>query len=133
MPESPTLSSSASSAVIVRRANPKEDLKHVDELHRIINSAFCTDVSWTHEAHFLLDNLLSKEDAKAAIEDSTSHLLLAFDSETDQPLGTLRLSPAEAYPGSDKYKKRGDEPTKPVEAILKDQQIICGMITVDAR
>jgi len=56
--------------------------------------------------------------------------LLAFDSETNQPLGTLQLDPAEFYPDFGEYKAEGYKCTH-VEPTPKDQQIFVGLFSVD--
>lgn len=56
--------------------------------------------------------------------------MLAFDSETNLPLGTLQLDPAEHYPDFGEYKAEGYNCTHE-ETVPKDQQIFVGLFSVD--
>ena len=62
--------------------------------------------------------------------DKVNPVLLAFDSETGEPLGTIQLDPAEHYPDFGEYKKEGYTSTY-TETVPKDQQVFLGLFSVD--
>ncbi|GJJ77367.1 hypothetical protein EMPS_09726 [Entomortierella parvispora] len=127
MSESPRPSPKAS--VIVRLAKP-EDIAQITQIHSVINRAYRSEGGWTTEAHLVSEERCSIDELKGAILDKVNPLLLAFDSETNEPLGTLQLDPAETYPDFGEYKAEGYNCTH-VESTPKDQQIFVGLFSVD--
>ncbi|CAO3563000.1 unnamed protein product [Mortierella alpina] len=113
-------------SVIVRLAQ-REDETHIAEIHRVINRAYRSEGGWTTEAHLGAHSI---DELRMALADKVNPLLLAFDSETGQPLGTLQLEPAEHYPDFGQYKKEGYAPTY-IENLPKDQQVFLGLFSVD--
>ncbi|KAI7824652.1 acyl-CoA N-acyltransferase [Gamsiella multidivaricata] len=120
----------AVAAVLVRRADPEQDMQHVDEIHRIVNAAYRSDAGWTHETHLIKEERITKEGVKDVLHDKVNLLLLAFDSETNQLLGTIQLDPAEFYPDFGEYEKDGHA-TSYLETMPKENQIFLGLISVD--
>ncbi|KAF9276675.1 hypothetical protein BGZ68_009854 [Mortierella alpina] len=116
-------------SVLVRRAQP-EDEAHIAEIHKVINRAYRSEGGWTTEAHLVSEERITIDDLREALADKINPLLLALDSETGQPLGTIQLEPAEHYPDFGQYKKEGYAPTY-VEALPKDQQVFLGLFSVD--
>ncbi|KAG0370459.1 hypothetical protein BGZ54_006235 [Gamsiella multidivaricata] len=106
-------------SVLVRLATA-EDEAQISQIHSVINRAYRS----VSEERITVDEL------KAALIDKVNPLLLAFDSETGQPLGTLQLEPAEHYPDFGEYKREGFVPTY-IESLPKDQQIFLGLFSVD--
>ncbi|KAG0317540.1 hypothetical protein BGZ99_006227 [Dissophora globulifera] len=117
--------------LIIRRADPENDVKHIDDFHRIINDAYRTEASWANEAHLINGERFSKDQLKDAMLDQVNILLLAFDPETGLPIGTVQLDPAEVYPDYGIYMREGAEPY--VETTPKEQQIFVGLVSVDPR
>ncbi|KAI1306261.1 hypothetical protein EDD11_004847 [Mortierella claussenii] len=120
----------AKAAVIIRRADPEQDLRHIDELYHIINAAYRSDIGWTNETHLIREERISKDKVNDALHDTNNPLFLAFDAYTNQPLGTLQLSPAEFYPEFGQYQKEGYA-SNYTETLNKDQQIFLGLVSVD--
>ncbi|KAG0208069.1 hypothetical protein BGX28_000889 [Mortierella sp. GBA30] len=116
-------------SVVVRLAKP-EDEAHINEIHSVINRAYRSEGGWTTEAHLVKEERITIEDLRLALADKVNPLLLAFDSESGQPLGTLQLEPAEHYPDFGEYKNEGYAPTY-VETVPKDQQVFLGLFSVD--
>ncbi|KAF8934455.1 acyl-CoA N-acyltransferase [Dissophora ornata] len=129
---SPLSEPQRAAAVIIRLAEPEEDIKHVDEIHRIVNSAYRSDASWTHESHLIKEERISKEGVKDVLNDKVNPLLLALDSETGQPLGTLQLDPAESYPDLGSY-ERQDYSSTYTETLPKEMQVFLSLLSVDPR
>lgn len=70
------------------------------------------------------------QELEDALNDKINPVLLAFDSDNGQPLGTVQLEPAEIYPDYGEYKKEGYTP-KYVEQVPKDRQVFLGLFSVD--
>ncbi|KAF9951196.1 hypothetical protein BGZ72_007234 [Mortierella alpina] len=116
-------------SVLVRLAQP-EDEAHIAEIHKVINRAYRSEGGWTTEAHLVSEERITIDELREALADKVNPLLLAFDSESGQPLGTLQLEPAEHYPDFGQYKKEGYAPTYS-EVLPKDQQVFLGLFSVD--
>ncbi|KAF8936451.1 acyl-CoA N-acyltransferase [Dissophora ornata] len=116
-------------SVLVRLATA-DDVEQIAQIHSVINRAYRSEGGWTTEAHLVSDERITIDALKEAILDKINPLLLAFDSETGQPLGTLQLEPAEHYPDFGVYKKEGYVPSY-VEPLPKDQQVFVGLFSVD--
>ncbi|KAF9952434.1 hypothetical protein BGZ72_006303 [Mortierella alpina] len=126
-----TLPSPAAS-VFVRRAQP-EDVQHVDEIFRIVNTAYRSNAGWTHETHLLKDNRISKEGILQILNDKGRVLLLAFESESGRVLGTAQLDPAECNPDLDDYKGEGEGEIESTytELLPKNLLIHLGLLSID--
>ncbi|KAF9087485.1 hypothetical protein BGX29_007613 [Mortierella sp. GBA35] len=117
------------STVVVRLASA-EDVAHVDAIHKVVNKAYRSEGGWTTEAHLVSEERITIDELKEALVDKINPLLLAFDSETDEPLGTIQLEPAEHYPDFGEYKKEGYTRTY-TETTPKDKQVFLGLFSVD--
>lgn len=70
------------------------------------------------------------EDLEAAILDTENPLLIAFDSQTNQPLGTIRLSPHSCFPNSDICNPiKTDEHLE--NSVPENQQVFASLFSVD--
>ncbi|KAF9108743.1 hypothetical protein BGX27_008243 [Mortierella sp. AM989] len=107
-----------------------EDESQLELIHSVINRAYRSEGGWTTEAHLVTDERITADELKEALVDKINPLLLAFDSESGKPLGTIQLEPAEHYPDFGVYQKDGYAPTY-AEKIPKDQQIFLGLFSVD--
>ncbi|KAG0248989.1 hypothetical protein BG011_009683 [Mortierella polycephala] len=140
----------AAPSVIIRLAHPEKDTGHINDIYRIINTAYRTDAGWTHEEHLIADDRISLEGVKEALEDTLCPLVLAFDQASGKVIGTLQLDPAERSPGLGFYtvnkeeeeriqengtkKNRGENLSTPSpykESLPKEQQIFVGLFSVD--
>ncbi|KAF9288810.1 hypothetical protein BGZ68_010544 [Mortierella alpina] len=125
-----TLPSPAAS-VFIRRAQPEEDAQHVDEIFRIVNTAYRSNASWTHESHLIKDYRISKEGIIQLLNDKVKVLLLAFDRESGRVLGTAELDPAESSNELDDYKSEGDNAPTYIESLPKDRLVYLGLLSID--
>ncbi|KAF9922362.1 hypothetical protein FBU30_007560 [Linnemannia zychae] len=117
------------STVVVRLASA-EDLPHAEAIHNVVNRAYRTEGGWTTEAHLITEPRITVDEMKEALLDKVNPLLLAYDSETGEPLGTIQLEPAEHYPDFGEYKMEGYVSTHK-ESVPKDQQVFLGLFSVD--
>ncbi|KAF9351196.1 hypothetical protein BGX26_010745 [Mortierella sp. AD094] len=117
------------SSVNVRLAEA-DDESQLDLIHSVINRAYRSEGGWTTEAHLVSNERIAAEELKGALVDKINPLLLAFDSESGKPLGTIQLEPAEHFPDFGVYQKEGYAPSY-VEKLPKDQQILLGLFSVD--
>ncbi|KAG0054087.1 hypothetical protein BGZ83_011971 [Gryganskiella cystojenkinii] len=116
--------------IIVRMAK-HDDMKVAKEIHGF--PLFFYDPlegGWTTEAHLISDERVSLKQLKDALLDKINPILLAFDTETNKPVGTLQLDPAEYYPDFGEYTAEGyycsyEDP------LPKKQQIFIGLFSVD--
>ncbi|KAG0225092.1 hypothetical protein BGX31_007765 [Mortierella sp. GBA43] len=106
-------------SVYVRLTN-ESDFSQLSQIHSVINRAY-------RSVH---DERITMEELENVLKDKTKPVLLAFDSETGQPLGTLQLEAAEGYGDYGEYKQEGHNPTY-VETLSKDQQVFLGLFSVD--
>ncbi|KAF9362593.1 hypothetical protein BGX34_005864 [Mortierella sp. NVP85] len=130
---SPLSSPAPTDSVIIRRADPEQDEQYIDELCRIINTAYRSDQGWTHESHLIRENRISKEEARDVLHDSVNPLLLALDRDTLQPIGTLQLEAAEHYEDLEEYRGEGYESPTLTESFPKTQQVFLRLISVDPK
>jgi ribosomal protein S18 acetylase RimI-like enzyme len=65
-----------------------------------------------------------------SLNDKTHPVLIAFDSDTGHPLGTVQLEPAESYSDLGEYKGEGYSPEYK-EPLPLDQQVFLGLFSVD--
>ncbi|KAG0065744.1 hypothetical protein BGZ89_007971 [Linnemannia elongata] len=117
------------STVVVRLATA-DDIAHVEAIHKVVNRAYRSEGGWTTEAHLVTEERITVGELKEALLDTVNPILLAFDSETNEPLGTIQLEPAEHYPDFGEYKKEGYSSTH-TESVPKDQQVFLGLFSVD--
>ncbi|KAF9150935.1 hypothetical protein BG015_007239 [Linnemannia schmuckeri] len=117
------------STVAVRLATA-DDIAHVEAIHKVVNRAYRSEGGWTTEAHLVKEERITVDELKEALVDKVNPILLAFDSETNEPLGTIQLEPAEHYPDFGEYKKEGYASTH-TESVPKDQQVFLGLFSVD--
>ncbi|KAG0313396.1 hypothetical protein BGZ97_010200 [Linnemannia gamsii] len=117
------------STVVVRLASA-DDIAHVEAIHKVVNRAYRSEGGWTTEAHLVTEERITVDELKEALLDKINPILLAFDSETHEPLGTIQLEPAEHYPDFGGYKKEGYVSTH-TEPVPKDQQVFLGLFSVD--
>ncbi|KAG0374883.1 hypothetical protein BGX24_009808 [Mortierella sp. AD032] len=117
------------STVVVRLVTA-EDVDHVEAIHKVVNRAYRSEGGWTTEAHLVTEERITVDELKEALLDKVNPILLAFDSETGEPLGTIQLEPAEHYPDFGDYKKEGYTSTHN-EPVPKDQQVFLGLFSVD--
>ncbi|KAF9906239.1 hypothetical protein EC991_000866 [Linnemannia zychae] len=117
------------STVVVRLASA-DDLTHIEAIHKVINRAYRSEGGWTTEAHLVTEERITVDELKEALLDKVNPILLAYDSETGEPLGTIQLEPAEHYPDFGEYKKEGYVSTH-TESTPKDQQVFLGLFSVD--
>ncbi|KAF9936374.1 hypothetical protein BGZ75_007079 [Mortierella antarctica] len=122
---------SPTATVFIRRAQPEEDVQHVDEIFRIVNTAYRSNAGWTHESHLIKDNRISKEGIFEILNDNVIVLLLAFDSESGRVLGTARLDPAEHNPELDDYKSEGENESAYTESLPKEHLVHLGLLSID--
>ncbi|KAF9581791.1 hypothetical protein BGW38_001076 [Lunasporangiospora selenospora] len=115
--------------VFVRLAQT-EDEKYLAQFHSVINKAYRTEGGWTTESHLVQDERISQDGLRELLNDKVNPLLLAFDSNTMEPLGTLQLEPLEHYPSFGEYQGENYSPTY-VESHKKEQQIVLGLFSVD--
>ncbi|KAG0355989.1 hypothetical protein BG005_005074 [Podila minutissima] len=135
---SPSSSTSSSTrpekkATVTVRLATVEDANNdvvLGQIHSVINRAYRSEGGWTTEAHLVKDERITKDELKEALVDKINPILLAFDSETHEPLGTLQLEPAEFYPDFGVYSKEGYK-CDYVEQLPKDKQILFGLFSVD--
>ncbi|KAG0017121.1 hypothetical protein BGZ80_008606 [Entomortierella chlamydospora] len=106
------------------------DESQLDLIHSVINRAYRSEGGWTTEAHLVSEERITTEELKEALVDKINPLLLAFDSESGEPLGTIQLEPVEHYPDFGVYQKEGYAPSY-VETLSKDKQILLGLFSVD--
>ncbi|KAG9321631.1 hypothetical protein KVV02_006735 [Mortierella alpina] len=117
--------------VFIRRAQPEEDVQHVDEIFRIVNTAYRSNAGWTHESHLIKDNRISKEGIFQILNDNVIVLLLAFDSESGRVLGTAQLDPAERNSELDDYKSEGENEWAYTESLPKEHLVHLGLLSID--
>ncbi|KAF9138651.1 hypothetical protein BGX30_008933 [Mortierella sp. GBA39] len=117
------------SAVVVRLARA-DDIAQVEAIHKVVNRAYRSEGGWTTEAHLVTEERITVDELKEALLDTINPILLAFDSETNEPLGTIQLEPAEHYPDFGEYKKEGYTSTHN-EPVPKDRQVFVGLFSVD--
>ncbi|KAF8942895.1 hypothetical protein BGZ47_006032 [Haplosporangium gracile] len=117
------------STVVVRLATA-DDIAHVEAIHKVVNRAYRSEGGWTTEAHLVKEERITVDELKEALVDKINPILLAFDSETNQPLGTIQLEPAEHYPDFGEYKMEGYASTH-AESVSKDKQVFLGLFSVD--
>ncbi|CAO3568580.1 unnamed protein product [Mortierella alpina] len=121
-------------SILIRRAQPEEDAQHVDEIFRIVNSAYRSNAGWTHESHLIKDNRISKEGIVQLLNDHVKVLLLAFDGQSGRVLGTAQLDPAESNPELDDYKSEGAQKNRSstyTESLPKAQIVHLGLLSID--
>ncbi|KAF9964460.1 hypothetical protein BGZ70_006420 [Mortierella alpina] len=121
-------------SVLIRRAQPEEDVQHLDEIFRIVNTAYRSNAGWTHESHLIKDNRISKEGISQLLNDKVKVLLLAFDSASGRVLGTAQLDPAECNPELDDYKGEGEKDggsSTYTESLPKTQIVHLGLLSID--
>ncbi|KAG0195822.1 hypothetical protein BGX28_000554 [Mortierella sp. GBA30] len=120
---------STQSAVTVRVSTP-EDTVHVHEIHALVNKAYRSDGSWKNEVRFIKADRCTVEDLEAAILDTENPFLIAFDSQTNQPLGTMRLSPHSCFSNLDICKPvMTDEHLE--NSVPENQQVFASLFSVD--
>ncbi|KAF9085977.1 hypothetical protein BGX23_009243 [Mortierella sp. AD031] len=127
-----TASDKKQAPIVVRLAKPEDDAAYGDAIYRIVNTAYRSNAGWTHESHLIAKDRISRENVKLVLADKVNPVLLAFDSETNQVLGTVQLDPAEHYGDFGHYSKPDyffDYST--ADTFPKDQQILLGLISVD--
>ncbi|KAG9072206.1 hypothetical protein KI688_006430 [Linnemannia hyalina] len=107
------------STVVVRLASA-DDIAQVEAIHKVVNRAYRS----------VTEERITVDELKEALLDTINPILLAFDSETNEPLGTIQLEPAEHYPDFGEYKKEGYTSTH-TEPVPKDQQVFLGLFSVD--
>ncbi|KAF9570210.1 hypothetical protein EC968_002089 [Mortierella alpina] len=122
---------SPTTTVFFRRAQPEKDVQHVDDIFRIVNTAYRSNMSWTHESHLIKDNRISKEGIIQLLNDHVKILLLAFDSESGRVLGTAELDPAECHPDLDDYTGDGENESTYVESLPKEDLVHLGLLSID--
>ncbi|KAF9124724.1 hypothetical protein BGX30_000816 [Mortierella sp. GBA39] len=119
--------------VIIRLARPEDDALYGDDIYRIVNTAYRSNAGWTHESHLIAKDRISRADVKLVLADTINPILLAFDSLSNNVLGTLQLDPAEHYPDFGHYTANStysfDYTTS--EAVPRTEQIMLGLISVD--
>ncbi|KAG0043933.1 hypothetical protein BGZ83_010830 [Gryganskiella cystojenkinii] len=115
------------SGIVVRPAKP-EDIVHVHRIHTLVNRAYGS----------VKADRCSIEELKAAILDTENPLIIAFDSQTNQPLGTLQLGTQACFPLSNIYRpneleyKSANLQDEAIDTSLpEDQLIFASMLSVD--
>ncbi|KAG0228887.1 hypothetical protein BGW42_001897 [Actinomortierella wolfii] len=116
-------------APVVVRVASEEDLKHIKQIHTVINKAYRTEGGWTTEAHLVKEERISLEELETTLLDKVNPVLLAYDSETDQPLGTLQIETYEHYPDFGAYTGNGHVNTY-VDTVPKEKQAVLGLFSV---
>ncbi|KAF9127345.1 hypothetical protein BGW39_005935 [Mortierella sp. 14UC] len=129
-----TTSNQSQPSVVIRLAQPEDDILYGDEIHRIVNTAYRSDAGWTHESHLIAKERITRPDVKLVLADKINPVLLAFSTSTTPPkiIGTIQLDPAEHYSDFGHYSAPGfsfDYST--VDAIPRTEQILLGLISVD--
>ncbi|KAG0380803.1 hypothetical protein BGX24_004928 [Mortierella sp. AD032] len=122
----------SSTVVVVRLAQPEDDILHGDDIYRIVNTAYRSNAGWTHESHLIAKDRISRPEVKLVLADKINPVLLAFDSHTQKVIGTLQLDPAEHYPDFGHYSAPDfsfDYST--ADSVPRTQQIMLGLISVD--
>ncbi|KAF9430772.1 hypothetical protein BGZ94_004066 [Podila epigama] len=132
MTSAPSTRPEKKASVTVRLAtiDDVQNDKVLNQIHSVINRAYRSEGGWTTEAHLVSEERITKDELKEALVDPVNPILLAFDSETNEPLGTLQLEPAEVYPDFGVYTKEGYS-CDYVEKLPKDKQIFLGLFSVD--
>ncbi|KAF9373431.1 hypothetical protein CPB97_000544 [Podila verticillata] len=133
MSSTPSSTRPEKKATVTVRLATAEDANNeivLGQIHSVINRAYRSEGGWTTEAHLVKEERISKGQLKEALVDKINPILLAFDSETHEALGTLQLEPAEFYPDFGVYSKEGYK-CDYVEQLPKDKQILFGLFSVD--
>ncbi|KAI1312254.1 hypothetical protein EDD11_003011 [Mortierella claussenii] len=136
---SPSLSASSSAishsrleqkaSVLVRLASAQDEAQ-IELIHSVINRAYRSGKGWMDNRGTSSEQRITIEELREALVDKVNPLLLAFDSETGQPLGTLQLEPAEHFPDFGVYTKDGYV-SPYTEALPKEKQVLLGLFSVD--
>ncbi|KAK3812179.1 MAG: acyl-CoA N-acyltransferase [Benniella sp.] len=116
-------------SVYVRLASP-EDVDQLALIHSVINRAYRSEGGWTTEAHLVSEERITLQELEDSLNDKTHPVLIAFDSDTGHPLGTVQLEPAEGYSDLGEYKGEGYSPEYK-EPLPLDQQVFLGLFSVD--
>ncbi|KAF9972735.1 hypothetical protein BGZ73_004071 [Actinomortierella ambigua] len=116
-------------APIVVRPASTEDLKQLREIHAVINKAYRSEGGWTTEAHLVKEERISLQELEETLQDTVNPVLLAFDSETGLPLGTLQIESYEHYPDFGAYSENGHT-NDYKDTVPKEKQAILGLFSV---
>ncbi|KAF9924783.1 hypothetical protein FBU30_005302 [Linnemannia zychae] len=128
--------SQAPATVTIRPAQAEDDALYGDDIYRIVNTAYRSEASWTHETHLIAHDRISRENVKLVLADTINPVFLAFDSLTQKVIGTIQLDPAEHYPDFGHYLgiHQGQAYSfdySTADLISRHDQIMLGLISVD--
>ncbi|KAF9160523.1 hypothetical protein DFQ26_005421 [Actinomortierella ambigua] len=116
-------------APITVRVASEDDLKQLKQIHTVINKAYRSEGGWTTEAHLVKEERITLQELEATLLDKVNPVLLAYDSETNLPLGTLQIETYEHYPDFGVFTGNGHINTY-VDTVPKEKQAVLGLFSV---